>query len=467
MAEDAAKTNDDAVVDTHLVSNEPSSASSEGITRRSMLISSALAALSFGTTGYAFGMGRDLDGGGSSSSKDVLSLTYPFRGEHQSGILTPAQQQMYTMAFDVAERMTLSRLQTLFQDWTQAAEAMCKGEPVESMTNLDGMGVPKDTGETYDSGAAGLTITFGVGATFFEKNGEDRFGLKKYKPGLLAENFRWMKGDDRFMDDAQKGGDVVVQVCAEDPMVTLHAVHMLKKIAIGKLDVKWAQLGYGRTSSTSKSQATPRNLFGFKDGTSNITAEENVEAHNKDLWIQPDDDGGAHFAGGTYMCTRRIRMTMERWDFQSLGEQESTVGRDKVFGAPLSSEPREGNTFLVGEQEFDAPDFTKKDASGRLMIPQDSHVAVVHPDNNDGHRMLRRGYNFVDGHDSLGNFDAGLFFVAFVRRPDYFEKILTRMTNTDAMSEYLQHTGSALFVMFPGVGESKDEYIGQSLLEAK
>ena len=31
--------------------------------------------------------------------------------------------------------------------------------------------------------------------------------------------------------------------------------------------------------------------------------------------------------------------------------------------------------------------------------------------------MLRRGYNFTDGNDSLGRLDAGLFFLAFVKRP--------------------------------------------------
>jgi deferrochelatase/peroxidase EfeB len=31
--------------------------------------------------------------------------------------------------------------------------------------------------------------------------------------------------------------------------------------------------------------------------------------------------------------------------------------------------------------------------------------------------MLRQGYNFVDGSDSLGRMEAGLFFLAYVRDP--------------------------------------------------
>ena len=36
------------------------------------------------------------------------------------------------------------------------------------------------------------------------------------------------------------------------------------------------------------------------------------------------------------------------------------------------------------------------------VVATDAHVRVVHPDFNDGARMLRRGYNFVDGTDDLG-----------------------------------------------------------------
>ena len=38
----------------------------------------------------------------------------------------------------------------------------------------------------------------------------------------------------------------------------------------------------------------------------------------------------------------------------------------------------------------------------------DSHTRLAHPDFNAGARLLRRGYNFVDGSDGLGRLDAGL-----------------------------------------------------------
>ena len=57
--------------------------------------------------------------------------------------------------------------------------------------------------------------------------------------------------------------------------------------------------------------------------------------------------------------------------------------------------------------------------------------------------MLRRGYNFIDGNDGLGRLDAGLFFLAFVRDPrTAFIPIQDALARTDALIEYLVHTGS-------------------------
>ena len=101
-------------------------------------------------------------------------------------------------------------------------------------------------------------------------------------------------------------------------------------------------------------------------------------------------------------------------------------------------------------------------SNGTTVIAQDAHVRVVHPDFHAGARMLRRGYNFVDGTDAIGGLDAGLFFLAYVRDPDtHFIPIQNAMARHDALMEYLKVTGSAIFAVPPGAGE--DEYVGQSL----
>ncbi|MGL1553603.1 Dyp-type peroxidase, partial [Vibrio parahaemolyticus] len=77
-----------------------------------------------------------------------------------------------------------------------------------------------------------------------------------------------------------------------------------------------------------------------------------------------------------------------------------------------------------------------------------SHVRLAHPDMNNGIRILRRGYNFVDGTTDLGRLNAGLFFLSFQRSPDRYIT-LQKSLATDAMGEYLKHVGSGLWAVPP------------------
>ena len=65
-----------------------------------------------------------------------------------------------------------------------------------------------------------------------------------------------------------------MQACANDPQVAVHAIRNLARVGFGTVAVRYSQLGFGRTSSTTREQSTPRNLFGFKDGTNNLKAED-------------------------------------------------------------------------------------------------------------------------------------------------------------------------------------------------
>ena len=94
-----------------------------------------------------------------------------------------------------------------------------------------------------------------------------------------------------------------------------------------------------------------------------------------------------------------------------------------------------------------------------------SHVRLAHPTQNDGVRMLRRGYNFTDGNDDLGRLDAGLFFIAFVRDPaTQYVPMQERLSQQDGLMEYLQHRGSALFAV--PAGAQPGQHIGQALFAA-
>ncbi|WP_243057386.1 iron uptake transporter deferrochelatase/peroxidase subunit [Nocardioides sp. SR21] len=376
---------------------------------------------------------------------------FAFRGAHQAGITTPAQDRLHFAAFDVTTG-SRSQLIALLQAWTVAADRMTRGlsageiGPTEGASNLP----PDDTGEAIGLPASGLTITFGFGPGLFrDAEGRDRFGLAGKQPRALR-TLPHFPAD--ALDPERSYGDLCVQACADDPQVAVHAIRNLARIGFGTVAVRWSQLGFGRTSTTSTSQSTPRNLFGFKDGTANVKAEETKDV-DEHIWVGAGDDPRADWlAGGSYLVTRRINMTIEVWDRQPLGDQEGFIGRTKDSGAPLS-----------GGTEFSEPDFSMPGSDGPV-IPHDSHVRVVHPDFNDGARMLRRGYNFVDGSNPLGGLDAGLFFIAFVRDPDtHFIPIQNKMATSDALMEYLKVTGSALFAVPPGIGEG--EYVGQALFE--
>ncbi len=404
-----------------------------------------------GVVGAASGAGALAYGGSHDGTPgpDPLSGAVPFYGEHQAGIVTPAQDRLHFVAFDVLTR-DRERLVDMLRQWTAAAARMTAGRDAGPLGAVSGVpeAPPDDTGEALGLPPSGLTITVGFGPGLFrDASGQDRFGLAARRPAALAEL-------PRFAGDALRpeisGGDLCVQACANDPQVAVHAIRNLARIGMGVVGVRWSQLGFGRTSSTSRDQATPRNLFGFKDGTANLKAED-TDLLREQLWAQPGD-GAEWMAGGTYLVTRKIRMTVETWARTSLAEQEAVIGRTKGSGAPLGR-----------EAEFDEPDLAATGADGQPMIPADSHVRLAHPDVNGGARLLRRGYNFVDGSDGLGRLDAGLFFMAYQRDPrKQFVPIQTRLSRNDAMNEYLRHVSSGLFACPPGVRDAS-EFFGAAL----
>lgn len=439
----------------------PAPPAAAGPSRRALLGAggAGLAALAAGFAG-GFGTARATTAAATTSAPSAAEHVVPFFGEHQAGIVTPAQERLHFATFDLT---TSSRddVIALLRRWTLAAERMTRGLPAGELGPVGGPyeAPPDDTGEAQELTPGNLTMTFGLGPSLFrDAAGADRFGLTSRRPALL-ENLPHFPGDT--LEDVRCGGDLAVQACADDPQVALHAVRNLARLAFGTAQVRWSQLGYGRTSRTSSAQRTPRNLFGFKDGTANVVAEDH-DALGEHVWVDPSDDpAAAWLAGGSYLVARRIRMTIETWDRSSLEEQEAVVGRTKGSGAPLS-----------GGGENTEPDFHRAGRGGKPLIDPASHVALAHPTANGGARMLRRGYNYTDGSDGLGRLDAGLFFLAFVRDPArQYIPMQTALAKHDLMSEYLRHTGSGIWAVPAGVprgaalGGPGGAYVGQALFE--
>jgi deferrochelatase/peroxidase EfeB len=406
------------------------------LTRRRLLGAAGVGAAGIGLGG----VGGYLVGNETANAEDGTG-SVPFYGEHQAGIDTAAQDRLHFAAFDLVDTSPAA-LRELMQEWSRAAAEMTAGQMVGDV-NSEQLAPPEDTGETVGLLPSRLTVTFGFGPSLFAKR---QLGPAGKRPPALRE-IPPLPADE--LNGEESDGDLCVQACSDDPQVAFHAIRNLARIGRGTVVMRWSQLGFGRTASTSRSQDTPRNLMGFKDGTANIKAED-TEAMDRFVWV--GGEGPSWMRGGSYMVTRRIRMLLEIWDRSSLEDQEQTIGRDKYRGAPLG-----------GHDEFEPLDL-EGEKGGKPAIPIDSHVRLASATVNGGERILRRGYSFTDGVDeSLGELEAGLFFICFQRDPQrQFVAIQRRLGSSDALNEYIKHVSSAVFAVPPGARSGG--YVGETLL---
>ncbi len=392
--------------------------------------------------GAGYGIAAATEDGHSGGGGSSAAQSWPFYGTHQAGIATPAQDRLAFAAFDVTSS-TSADLQSMLGEWAAAASRMTAGLPVGSVETQP-QSPPVDTGEALGLPPASLTITVGFGPSLFD----DRFGLASRRPAALAD-LPALPGD--ALDPTRSGGDICVQACSNDPQVAFHVIRNFARIGRGTVVMRWSQLGFGRTSTTSTSQATPRNLMGFKDGTNNIKSED-AAAMERFVWVGEETDQ-SWMRGGSYLVSRRIRMLIESWDADYLADQQNVFGRAKDTGAPLT-----------GSKEFDTVDLTAKTSSGALVIPADAHIRLASPDNHGGQKILRRGYSYTDGNDpTTGQLDAGLFFIAFQKDPrKQFVPIQQMLGQHDALNEYIKHVGSGIFAVPPGISAVGD-WFGRSL----
>ncbi len=345
-----------------------------------------------------------------------------FYGKHQAGITTPMQKNIYFVVLDL-RTTDKNELIQLFKDWTDYSQKLVNGELVKK-DGSNALLPPSDTGETVGLNPYRLTLTFGVSASFLTK-----LGLEKKRPKLFRDLPAFPKEQ---LKEQYTGGDIVIQACADDEQVAFHAVRNLIRKGRNKVTMKWSQSGFAAIGDRME---TPRNLFGFKDGTANVTTEKDFD---KVVWADSND----WMKNGSYMAVRRIIMHLETWDRTNLQEQENTFGRYKESGAPFGK-----------KDEFDEVDLS--------LLPVDSHVRLAKEVDLP---ILRRSYSYSDGIDpKTGQFDAGLLFIAFQKDPDSFVKIQTNLGADDKMNEYVTHIGSGLFACFGGVKEGG--YIGQDLFE--
>lgn len=367
----------------------------------------------------------------SAGDTPVAAQIVPFDGPHQAGIDTQSQAVAWVIAFDVKEGAGREQMRRLMRTWTEDARRMSRGEP--SITELEPEMVDKP---------ANLSFTVGFGEGFFEA-----IDRRDQKPDWLGPLPAYSR--DR-LEERWSGGDVMLQVCCDDPMTLSHATRYMIRNAGTYLDLRWIQDGFLNANGTRAPGETPRNRFGQLDGTVNPRTEEEFD---EIVWI---DSGPEWLRGGTSMVIRRIDMLIDLWELLDRTGREEVVGRTLDTGAPLGK-----------EKEHDPADLELRDEFGLPVVDPKSHMARSMPaDGKPGLQIRRRVYQYDHPPQpgSAESEDTGLMFICFQKDPlEQFDPIQRRLDEEDRLNEWIVHIGSAVFAI-PG-GTREDEYWAQSLLE--
>ncbi|MEU6223626.1 Dyp-type peroxidase [Streptomyces sp. NPDC047042] len=343
---------------------------------------------------------------------------FRFRGPRQAGVTTHQQNAALVISYDLAPAVRgaggVRALRKVFGRWTRALAEVLDGELAPP--------TPVQAKEIKAIGAAGrsrLTATVAIGPRL---------------PGLLCvaapPALRELPPfpDDR-LDPAYGGGDLLVQLCADDPRATVAAAGALTRLAGDTLRPRRRQTGFLPPAPAGR---TPRDLLGFEDGTQNPTPEE------CERWVWVDD--------ATFLVLRRVHIDVAGFARLAARRQEEIIGRHRESGAPLG-----------GRHEHDDVDIFAKTPQGRYVIPPGAHVRAASPRLDGGARMLRRSYSYDAGPD-----DRGLLFLAFMRDPALFARVQHRMAATDELGRFIEHRGSAVAYVLPGALPGED--LGARLL---
>jgi len=372
-------------------------------------------------------------------SQAELAESEPFTGVHQAGILTPRQTQSTFAALDclAPDRDVLA--ETL-QALSQRAQELAVGAPVPL---LEADAPPADSGILGpDNAPDSLTVTIAFGASLFD----GRYGLAARRPRELVQMPVFAIDD---LDPARSHGDVLLQICANQRDTVVHTLRELLRTVRGSLQLRWVIDGFQGAHRGPTAHNNARNLFAFRDGTSNPLTTDAAQMRRL-IWAGSGEPAWA--AGGTYQVVRVIRQHVEFWDRVALTEQQNMIGRVRATGAPLG-----------GTSEFEDPRYDL-DPQGK-RIPLDAHIRLANPrtDVTSDQRILRRGYSYSRGFDAAGQLDEGLIFVAFNQSPQrQFVAVQTRLLS-EPMSDYITPVGGGYFFAPPGAAGG--DWVGSSLFD--
>jgi deferrochelatase/peroxidase EfeB len=371
---------------------------------------------------------------------DELAARQDFEGFHQQGILNPRQANAAFIALDaIAPRQ--NELVEALKELSYRAAALTQGAAV---TELEIDDPPPDSGILGSYNAPdGLTVTIGFGSTLFDH----RYGLAAKRPAGLTEMPAFEKDG---LEPERCHGDVLLSICADHRDTVVHTMRELLRTTAGVLTPRWRVDGFQTTKRGPTPRSNTRNLFGFRDGTSNPDPTD-AKLMDQLVWVKPGGGEPRWTAGGTYQVVRTIRMHVEFWDRVGMFEQTTMVGRDRVTGAPLG-----------GKDEFEDPRYDLDPDGKRISL--EAHIRLANPRTKatEDQRILRRPYNYDRGLDEAGNLDQGLLFVAFNQDiTRQFETVQKRLEGEE-MADYITPVGGGYYFV-PRAAHGSGDWVGSGI----
>ena len=388
------------------------------ISRRGFIAGTALTAVSATSASIATAMSV-AEKSDAKIQTAVLRRKEDFLGVHQNGIELALQSFTTFIAFDLKHSTDKEAMLRWMRLLTDDISRLMAGDAVVA-----------DPHPELTAGAARTTVTLGFGPGLFRK-----LALEDQMPKTFGElpAFKIDKLQPQY-----SGGEVLLHVSADDPIVLSHAVRCLIRDSVSFADVRWTQNGFTNAQGVTPEGTRQRNLMGQVDGT------DNPELGSKDfdnlVWIK---DGPAWSQGGCLLVLRRIAMKLNTWDTLSRPQKEEIIGRKLSNGAPLT-----------GSKETDIPDFEATTPNGLKMIPGSAHIRRASP-TNLRERFFRRPFNYDEGTSRDGTPELGMLWTAYMAELNQYIPVQQRLADFDLLNMWTVPIGSSVWAIPGGVGESE------------
>ena len=387
------------------------------VSRRGFLASTAATAavagigVASGAAGASFIANQNVD---TSTARRSLE----FYGSHQMGIEADLQAVTNFVALDLKPGMDAAAMLRWMGLLTDDIRRLAAGEPILA-----------DPAPELAIGAARFSAYVGFGPSLFQK-----LGLQSMQPAGFGE-LPAFKVDQ--LKPEFSGGDVLIHVAADDPVVLSHGTRGLVRDSMPFATVRWTQSGFAHSPGMLPPGLTHRNLMGQVDGTANpILGSDDF---SNLVWIE---DGPQWIQGGTQLVFRRIAMQLDTWDQLGAPAKEEVIGRKLSNGAPLT-----------GSKESDIPDLAARHPNGLKVIPDFAHIRRAAPA-AEGERIFRRPFSYEAGISAQGSLDVGLLWTAYQRDlSTQFIPIQRRLDELDLLNKWTVPIGSAEFAIPGGVRE--------------